>query len=613
MRVQQGRMNALSLRSLNRIQSRVFRAADFSPKRFRIAQYAAPFHSAIQACANHNHDGPCSDKAEHFTVTTPLYYVNAAPHMGSAYPTIAADALARFNRLYGKRVAFITGTDEHGEKIALAAAGRGMGPQEHCDDIVASYKQLWQDLDISYDSFIRTTDAKHEALVKTVLERVWERGDIYKASYEGWYCVDCEEYKDEAEMDSDRNCPIHRRACQERSEENYFFALSKYQAQMEKLFEERPDFVAPDARRNEVLGWVKEGLRDFSISRAAVSWGIPIPRDPAQTVYVWFDALNGYLSGLYPDSEAEAAGKADPEELLQRGWPASVHIIGKDILRFHAVYWPAMLMAAGLPVPERVFGLGFLTKDGLKMGKSLGNVLEPVALVNAYGADAVRYYFMREVSFGQDGDFSEERFRNIVNANLANDIGNLLNRTLNLLKKNCDGKIPIDTSTVAEGHPLRALAAERAPMVASAFNKMRFHDACETALSLSGRGNQFLEETAPWTAFKKGDDAAKAEAAAGLASVLEAVRIVAVMLSPVTPALSRRIYQQLGLGDAAFESLQWEGGTEWGGLHAGHETAAPEPVFTRLEGDWVTESAPAAETPSPAKQPKAAKAKAKAD
>jgi methionyl-tRNA synthetase len=594
----------VSLRSFTRLQSSVFKAA--ASKRSRIApaqKFAAPWHPT-QACANHNHSGPCNHEGEHFTVTTPLYYVNAAPHMGSAYPTIAADALARFNRLYGKQVAFITGTDEHGEKIALAAAGRGMKPQEHCDDIVASYKQLWQDLDISYDSFIRTTDAKHEALVKTVLERVWERGDIYKASYEGWYCVDCEEYKDEAEMDPDKNCPTHRRPCQQRSEENYFFALSKYQAQMEKLFEERPEFVAPDARRNEVLGWVKEGLRDFSISRAAVSWGIPIPRDPAQTVYVWFDALNGYLSGLYPDADADAASNADPEELLQRGWPASVHIIGKDILRFHAVYWPAMLMASGLPVPERVFGHGFLTKDGLKMGKSLGNVLEPVSLVNAYGADAVRYYFMREISFGQDGDFSEERFRNIVNANLANDIGNLLNRTLNLLKKNCDGKIPLDTATLPEDHPLRSLAAERAPMVASSFNKMRFHDACEQALSVSGRGNQLLEETAPWTAFKKGDDAAKAEAAAVLASVLEAVRIVAVMLSPVTPALSRRIYQQLGLGDDAFDGLLWEAGTQWGELKAGHETAAPEPVFTRLEGDWVTmENVTEAEKPV-AKQPK---------
>ena len=581
--------------SFSRLQSSIFRAAAVAPKRFHLPSLLHPSIS-IRACAAHNSSSTAAD-ADHFTVTTPLYYVNAAPHMGSAYPTIAADALARFNRLNGRRVTFITGTDEHGEKIALAAASRGMAPQEHCDDIVASYKKLWEALDISYDSFIRTTDAKHETLVKTVLERVWERGDIYKAKYEGWYCVDCEEYKDEAEMDHEKKCPVHRRACQERSEENYFFALSKYQAQLEKLLEENPEFVSPEARRNEVLGWVKEGLRDFSISRSAVQWGIPIPRDPAQTVYVWFDALNGYLSGLYPDAAAMAAmaeggGDGLVEDVKMRGWPASVHIIGKDILRFHAVYWPGMLMSAGLPVPDRVFGHGFLTKDGLKMGKSLGNVLEPSALVGAYGADAVRYYFMREVSFGQDGDFSEERFRNIVNANLANDIGNLLNRTLNLLRKNCGEGLPVDSGALPEDHPLRVLAAERAPIVASAYTRLRFHEACEAALSVSGRGNQYLEEMAPWSAFKKGDDAAKAQAAASLVAVLEAVRIVAVMLSPVTPALSRRIYQQLGLGAEVMDGLCWEESTKWGELKQGHVTGAPEPVFTRLEGEYVTEHAP---------------------
>lgn len=587
----------MSLRSVNHLRTCVVRATAPSKRPYR----ASFFSTAPRACAGHDHD--------HFTVTTPLYYVNASPHMGSAYPTIAADALARFHRLQGRRVAFVTGTDEHGEKIALAAAKRGMAPQEHCDDIVASYKSLWSDLDISYDSFIRTTDQKHESLVRTVLDRVWDRGDIYKASYEGWYCVDCEEYKDEGEMDGDRNCPVHRRPCQQRSEENYFFALSKYQAALEKLLEENPEFVSPEARRNEVMGWVKEGLRDFSISRAAVSWGIPVPRDPAQTVYVWFDALNGYLSGLYSDSDAAAAEKAAPEDLAARGWPASVHVIGKDILRFHAVYWPAMLMAAGLPLPDRVFGHGFLTKDGLKMGKSLGNVLEPQALVGAYGADAVRYYFMREVSFGQDGDFSEERFRNVVNANLANDVGNLLNRTLNLLKKNCGGVLPVDAAAAAgPDHPLRAIAADRAPAVASAFGRLRFHEACEAALAVSGRGNQYLEETAPWTAFKKGDDTAKAEAAASLVAVLEAVRIVAVMLSPVTPALSRRIYDQLGLGAAALDAARWDEATAWGGLAAGHATATPEPVFTRLEGDYVTEAAPEGAVEAAAAEKKAAKA-----
>ncbi|GAB4819284.1 hypothetical protein N2152v2_006330 [Parachlorella kessleri] len=508
--------------------------------------------------------------------------------MGSAYPTIAVDAIARFQRLQGKRVTFITGTDEHGEKIALAAEKRGMAPKEHCDDIVASYKDLWKQLDVAYDSFIRTTDAKHEALVAAMLDRVWEKGDIYKANYEGYYCVDCEEYKDEADMDADKNCPIHRKPCTQRKEENYFFALSKYQQQLEALLTEQPEFVQPESRRNEVLGWVKEGVRDFSISRAAVEWGIPIPKDPKQTVYVWFDALNGYLSGLLPEGVEPST-----ENLLERGWPASVHVIGKDILRFHAVYWPGMLLAAGLPVPQRVFGHGFLTKDGLKMGKSLGNVLEPTALVGAYGADAVRYYFLREIAFGQDGDFSEERFRNIVNAGLANDVGNLLNRTLNLLKKNCGGTVPVSAADIAADHPLRALAAEKAPVVQQSYASMRFDRACEAALSVSSRGNQFLEETAPWTAFKKGSEEQKAEAARVLVAVLEAVRIVAVLLSPVTPSLSRRIYQQLGYSVQQVEALQWQD-TEWGQLQAGQDMPPPAPVMARLEGDYVTEPVPTA-------------------
>ena len=310
----------------------------------------------------------------------------------------------------------------------------------------------------------------------------------------------------------------------------------------------------------------------------------------------WFDALNGYLSGLYADSEQDAAKKASAEDLKKRGWPASLHVIGKDILRFHAVYWPAMLMSAGLDPPQRVFGHGFLTKDGLKMGKSLGNVLEPTALVQAYGADAVRYYFMREVVFGQDGDFSEERFRNMVNANLANDIGNLLNRTLNLLKKNCESRAPVSAidATDSDGvgvdhrHPVRVVAEEQAPKVFEAYSSLRFHEACEAALVLSGRGNRYLEETAPWKAFKSGDDSEKASAAAGLVAVLEAVRIVAVLLSPVTPGLSRRIYKQLGFDDSTVDMLCWERDVSWGGIGAGHQFPNPVPVFERLDGEWIT-------------------------
>ena len=510
--------------------------------------------------------------------------------MGSAYPTIAADVLARFYRLNGSDVTFVTGTDEHGEKIELAASSKGLEPIQHCNELAEQYKALWESLDISYDSFIRTTAPKHEKLVQTVLNRVWDNGDIYKANYKGWYCVGCEEYKDEADMDGEHNCPVHQKPCEEREEENYFFKLSKYQEEIENLLETNPDFVSPSSRRNEVLGWVKEGLRDFSISRASVPWGIPISKDPSQTIYVWFDALNGYLSALYEDEEEGLAENATIGDLHERGWPASVHIIGKDILRFHAVYWPGMLLSAGLDLPGRVFGHGFLTKDGLKMGKSLGNVLDPVALVNAYGSDAVRYYFMREVPFGQDGDFSEERFRNIVNANLANDVGNLLNRTLNLLKKNCDGTLPISPSDIPDDHVLRQVVKAQVPIVNRNFQEMKFHDACTAALVISGKGNQYMEEVAPWTGLKKGTDEEKEAAKAALVAVLEAVRIVAILLLPVTPSLSKKIYQQLGLGESTWEQLTWDDAT-WGNDHLtnGSVISKPSPVFVRFEGDMITE------------------------
>lgn len=522
-----------------------------------------------------------------FTITTPLYYVSAAPHMGSAYTTIAADAISRFQRLSGKPTMFITGTDEHGEKIALAAERRGMSPQEHCDDIAATYKALWERLDIHYDSFIRTTRAQHEVLVNKILDKVWDNGDIYLAEYEGFYCVDCEEYKDEKELLEDKCCPTHRKPCSERKEANYFFKLSRYQKELEELIE-NTDFVQPESRRNEVLGWVKAGVRDFSISRAAVEWGIPISRDPKQTVYVWFDALNGYLSAMVPDGVEPGLAAVQAS-----GWPADVHLIGKDILRFHAVYWPGMLLSMGMPLPKKVFGHGFLTKDGLKMGKALGNVLEPVSLVDAYGADAVRYFFLKEIELGRDGDFSEERFRNIVNANLANDIGNLLNRTLNLLKKNCDSETFHHSASISEDNPLRVIATEKVSIVASAYSALELSTACEEILAISSAGNLYINEEEPWTYLKRGNDEERTRAEEVLVAVMEAVRIVAVMLSPITPALSSRIYAQLGFSEEQFTAVRWED-AQWGCIPTAHRIRRPHPVFARLEGEFVTEGAPVA-------------------
>lgn len=536
-------------------------------------------HSSVGDMAAHGEES--SQTAKTFVVTTPLYYVNAAPHMGSAYPTIAADALSRFQKLQGRKVFFITGTDEHGEKIARAAAANGRQPQEHCDIIAEDYRSLWKDLDIAYDSFIRTTNSSHEKIVAEFYRRVFEKGDIYQRDYEGLYCVNCEEFKDEKELIEDKCCPTHRKPCEIRKEDNYFFSLTKYQKSLEDHLSSNPQFVQPSFRLNEVQGWVKEGLRDFSISRAAVDWGIPVPTDRQQTIYVWFDALVGYISALLEEELEPTLDNA-----ANAGWPASVHIIGKDILRFHAVYWPAMLMSAGFPLPGRVFGHGFLTKDGLKMGKSLGNTIEPKELVNKFGSDAVRYYFMKEIEFGRDGDYSEEHFINIVNAHLANTIGNLLNRTLGLLKKNCNSLISVDSISLSNDNPVRTAAAEAVKKSKDDFSLLRFSSACEAIISIATTGNVYIDERAPWSLFKQGG--ANADIAAqDLVAVLEGVRIVAVALSPVTPQLSLKLYLQLGYSEMDFQSLSWED-TRWGGLKAGQLMAEAKPVFKRIEDEAET-------------------------
>lgn len=513
---------------------------------------------------------------EPFVITTPLYYVNAPPHMGSAYTTIAADAIARFQRLRGNKVIFITGTDEHGEKIAAAAEASGNSPIEHCDTVSYAYRMLWKDLDIAYDKFIRTTDSRHEAVVKEFYSRVFNNGDVYRADYEGLYCVNCEEYKDDKELLENNCCPMHLKPCVLRKEDNYFFALSKYQKMLEEFLIHNPDFVKPSFRLNEVQSWIKSGLRDFSISRSSVEWGIPVPNDSKQTIYVWFDALLGYMSALLEDGE-----KPSLQQAVSSGWPASLHLIGKDILRFHAVYWPAMLMSAGLSLPNMVFGHGFLTKDGLKMGKSLGNTLEPKDLVDGFGPDAVRYFFLREVEFGNDGDYSEDRFVNIVNAHLANTIGNLLNRTLGLLKKNCQSMLAFDSSIAAEGNPFRDTVEKLVEKARFHYENLSLSSACELVLDIGNAGNSYMDERAPWSGFKQGG-ASSEIAAKDLVIILEAMRIIAVALCPITPSLCLRIYTQLGFSKDQFEAVTWSD-TKWGVMKAGQAMADPKPVFARIE------------------------------
>ncbi len=521
---------------------------------------------------------------ETFALTTPLYYVNDLPHIGSAYTTIAADVVARYQRLRGKPVLLITGTDEHGQKIQRTAESKGRSPQSFCDEIAAGFVALWQQLDIQYDRFSRTTNPRHGAIVKEFFQRVWDRGDIYKGQQQGWYCVACEEFKEERELLEGHRCSLHpNREAEWRDEQNYFFRLSKYQSQLEELYQKHPDFIQPESRRNEVLSFVSQGLQDFSISRVNMDWGFPVPVDPSHTIYVWFDALLGYVTALLdPDSEPTL------ENALSKWWPINLHLVGKDILRFHTVYWPAMLMSAQLPVSGRVFVHGFLTKDGQKMSKSLGNVIDPVALVNRYGADAVRYYFLKEIEFGKDGDFNETRFKNTLNADLANDLGNLLNRTLNMLRKYCDYKLPdCSTEDIPADHPLKAVGLDLGDRVGQAYEALAFNAACESILTLVRASNKFIDEQAPWALYKQGKQQAVEQV---LFTVLESVRLAAYLLSPIIPSISTDIYQQLGFdidfNDKAQISIAAPFSTHsaWGLLRVTQKNLGePKPVFQRLE------------------------------
>ncbi|GAV76088.1 tRNA-synt_1g domain-containing protein [Cephalotus follicularis] len=574
-----------SLWLLNPLCSINSKATHFKiPHKFRQNHFFSSYSSLSSSrvamfctCANNsNNTMETAAAADPFVITTPLYYVNAPPHMGSAYTTIAADAIARFQRLIGTNVIFITGTDEHGEKIATAAATHGSSPSDHCEVISQAYKSLWKDLDVAYDKFIRTTDPKHEVIVKEFYSRVLANGDIYRADYEGLYCVNCEEYKDEKELLENKCCPMHLKPCVLRKEDNYFFALSKYEKLLEENLTRNPDFVQPSFRLNEVQSWIKSGLKDFSISRASVNWGIPVPNDNKQTIYVWFDALLGYISALSDDKE-----QPDLQTAVSSGWPASLHLIGKDILRFHAVYWPAMLLSAGLSLPKIVFSHGFLTKDGMKMGKSLGNTLEPKELVQNFGSDAVRYFFLKEIEFGNDGDYSEARFINIVNAHLANTIGNLLNRTLGLLEKNCQSTLVVDSNIAAEGNAFKDTVEKLVEKARVHYVNLSLPSACEAVIEIGNAGNSYINERAPWSLFKQGG-AAYESAAKDLVIILEAMRIIAITLSPVAPSLCRRIYAQLGYSKDQFDMATWSE-TKWGGLKGGQVMAQPKPIFARIE------------------------------
>ena len=507
-----------------------------------------------------------------YSLTTPLYYVNDKPHLGSTYTTIACDALARFQRLEGEAVVFITGVDEHGQKIQRTAAARGVTPQDHCDAITSTYQDLWERWGISNDRFVRTTAKRHLPLVEAFFKRCEANGDIRVGRQTGWYCVGCEEFKDEAPDAQAPTCGIHQKPLEWRDEENLFFCLSKFQEKIEQLINQ-PDFIAPANRRKEIQNFVAGGLRDFSISRVNVSWGLPVPGHPGHTFYVWFDALLGYLTALLDDG-----GTVDLDRLISVGWPAQMHVIGKDILRFHAVYWPAMLMSAGLPVPARVFGHGFLTREGQKMGKSLGNVLDPVTLLDRCGTDAVRWYLLRDVQFGDDGDFQQQRFTDLVNNDLANTIGNLLNRTTSMSRKWFNDSVPPAGDVVSIDHPLQLKAQSAIATVREAMPAMAFHRAAEAVLQLAIEANGYLNERAPWSLMKQPGQ--EAIVGADLYAVLECCRLVGLLLHPLVPDLSDRVLDQL---DQGAMPAHWGESLVWGRLASGHALPKPNPVMQRLE------------------------------
>ena len=482
-----------------------------------------------------------------FFITTPIYYVNSVPHIGHAYTTIALDILARYKRQQGTDVHFLTGTDEHGANIEKSAAAKGVSPKEWTDDVSAQYRAMWKELNISYDDFIRTTDSMHEHVVQAVFEKLLKQGDIYKGSYSGQYCLSCEQYYDESEMLEGGLCPVHKRPLTQVHEETYFFKLSKYQDALLKFYAEHPDFLSPRFRANEIINFVKGGLRDLSVSRTKVKWGVPVLSNPAHTVYVWFDALINYISAtgagtvLCEDKTEHARHLEKLEaEKFEDFWPADLHLVGKEIFRFHAVIWPAMLMALGLPLPKKVFAHGWWTVDGEKMSKSLGNVINPVELAHQYGTDPVRAFLFREVPFGQDGDFSITSFKNRYNSDLANNIGNLLSRTLNMAAKNM-AQLP---ETAGENTPTHARALEIEKTLDAYYQDLAFDKVLESVYAFAGDLNKLVDEKKPWELAKTDKDAA----CAVLLELVGGLRYIAQWLAPFMPSVAQEMQRRLSAG-----------------------------------------------------------------
>lgn len=503
-----------------------------------------------------------------YYITTPIYYPSADFHIGHCYTTIIADALARYKRLTGYDVYFQTGTDEHGEKIEKKAREAGVTPKEYVDKIIENAKDLWQSLGISYDYFIRTTDKEHENAVQKIFKKLYDQGDIYKGEYKGLYCVPCESFWTESQL-IEGKCPDCGREIKEVSEEAYFFKLSKYQDKLVEFYNNHPDFILPISRKNEMLNnFIKPGLEDLCVSRTSFKWGIPVDFDSNHIVYVWVDALSNYITSLgYPD---------ESNEKFQKYWPADLHLVGKEIVRFHTIIWPCLLMALNLELPKQVFGHGWLIINGGKISKSLGNYKDPREYIESYGVDAVRYYALREVPFGSDGNFSEEALITRTNTDLANTLGNLVNRTISMSHKYFEGQILNPKVTEDLDNELINSVLNLKDIVEEKMNALKVNEAIDEIMEVLKKCNKYIDDTTPWILAK--DESKKERLATVLYNLLESIRICAILLSPYIPTTSENIFEQLNTNETSYDSIN-----EFGKLEINNKLNEPKILFARIE------------------------------